>query len=61
MDAIHQLRGFRKTFLTFLALTYGFTLAMFEKLTPEFATIATVCVGAFHWANASSKGKIPPE
>jgi hypothetical protein len=42
------------------ALLMGFVLALFQRLTPEFATIAAISVGAFAAANAYSKGKSDP-
>lgn len=45
------MKGNRKFFLVSGALVMGFVLALLGKLTPEFATIATICIGAFSWAN----------
>lgn len=46
------MKGQRKFLLSMGALVMAFVLGMFGRLTPEFATVATICVGAFSWANA---------
>ena len=44
--------GLRKWSVSITALTMGFVLALLTKLTPEFATIASITVGAFAAGNA---------
>jgi hypothetical protein len=46
------MKGYRKFAVTAAALAGGFVLALFGKLTGDFTTIATVCVGAFHASHA---------
>lgn len=46
------MRGWRKWSVSVLALSMGFTLALLGKLTGEFATIASITVGAFSASNA---------
>lgn len=44
--------GNRKFWVTMVALVGAIALGFFGKLTGDFATIATICVGAFAGANA---------
>lgn len=55
------MKGQRKFYLSMSALVMAFGLGLLGKLTPEFATVATICVGAFSWANAKEHeyGKAP--
>ena len=46
------MKGNRKFYITAAALLFGFVLAMYQRLTPDFAMIASICVGAFAAANA---------
>lgn len=46
------MKGNRKFWVTMVALVGGIALAFAGKLTGDYATIATVCVGAFAAANA---------
>jgi hypothetical protein len=50
------MKGNRKFYVSAGALVLAFVLAMFGKLTGEFATIASVTVGAFTAANAFVHG-----
>jgi len=45
--------GWRKYTIALLGLLLGFSLALFGKLTGEFATIVTVVVGSYQAANAA--------
>lgn len=44
--------GWRKYSITACGLVMAFVLGLLGKLTPEFATVVTVCVGAFNLSNA---------
>ena len=46
------MRGYRKWSVVVLALVLSFVLALASKLTAEFATIISVCVGAYQIAHA---------
>lgn len=43
--------GYRKFIITSGALLLAFVLALLQRLTPEFATVASIAVGAFSYAN----------
>ena len=47
-----HLRGLRKWSISMVALVLAFVLSLLGKLTAEFATIATIAVGAFAASNA---------
>ena len=47
----------RKFLVTIGALTLAFVLAIMGDLSGEFATIASVCVGAYNLANSFSAKK----
>lgn len=51
------MRGYRKFIVTMAALVGAVLLAFFQKLTAEYATVASICVGAFNAANAYGKPK----
>lgn len=46
------MKGNRKFWITLVALLGAIILAFTGKLTGDYATVATVCVGAFAAANA---------
>lgn len=52
-----MLRGNRKFLMAATALVMGFLLALLDKLSADFATIASVCVGAYSLANAYTTGR----
>jgi len=52
--------GYRKMIVVVLSMTYGFVLALFGKLTPEFATICSIGVASFAAANAFNKRATSP-
>lgn len=47
------MRGYRKLIVVVLTLTFAFALGLLEKLTGDFALIASVCVGAYAAGNAA--------
>lgn len=49
--------GYRKLTVCILALVLAFVLAIFGKLTGEFATVAAITVGAFTAANSVERAK----
>lgn len=49
-----MLLGHRKWSVCMTAIICAFILALLEKLTPEFATVASVACGAFVAANAAT-------
>lgn len=51
--------GLRKFGVVVLALTYGFILAMLGKLDAAYASIVTVCVGAFHLVHGFEARRTP--
>ena len=46
------MRGYRKFTVVMVAMASAFVLALLARLTAEYATIVSVCVGAFAYANA---------
>lgn len=44
--------GGRKFLVVLLALTMSFTLALAHRLTADFATVVSICVGSFMAAHA---------
>lgn len=44
--------GYRKLTVAILTLLLGFILALLGRLTPEFATVASIAVGVFAAGNA---------
>lgn len=46
------MKGYRKFAVVMAALLFAFILALCKSLTAEFATIASVCVGAYQLAHA---------
>lgn len=46
------MKGYRKWSVCMASLALAFVLALLGKLTPEFATVASVATGAFAAANA---------
>jgi uncharacterized membrane protein YjjB (DUF3815 family) len=46
------MKGWRKWSIAMVALSMGFSLALLGLLTADFATIASICVGAFAAGNA---------
>lgn len=47
--------GWRKFTLSFIGIIAAFVLAFAEKLTGDFVTIVTICVGTYNAANAYAK------
>lgn len=48
-----RIEGWRKFTIAMAALVGAFALALYERLTPEFATVATIAVGAFTLGNTA--------
>lgn len=52
-----KLLGWRKFIVVTLAMVLSFILALLMKLTAEFSTVISVCVGAFVAGNAVEYAK----